>query len=102
MSKIFYLDTSIWLDFFENRNELNIPKGTWAQDLIDKIIREDYSIIYSDINLIELRCVGYSEDELNTLFKPLKPIVLFIESTNKQIGKAKDLALKRNVPKGDA
>jgi hypothetical protein len=35
----FYLDTSIWLDFFENRNEPNFSKGTLAKELIKKIIK---------------------------------------------------------------
>ena len=32
----------------------------------------------------------------------LKSIVIFVESTEKEIGKAKDLAQKRDVPKRDA
>ncbi len=54
MEKRFYFDTSIWLDFFENRDEPNFPKGTLAKKLIDKIIKEDWKIIYSDLNLMEL------------------------------------------------
>jgi len=38
MEKRFYLDTSIWLGFFEERDEPNFPKGTWAKKLIKKII----------------------------------------------------------------
>ena len=36
------------------------------------------------------------------MFKSLRPILLFVESTEKQIGLAKDLSFKRNVPKRDA
>ena len=36
------------------------------------------------------------------MFKSLKLILIFVESTEKQIGKAKDLSLKRNIPKRDA
>jgi len=35
----YYLDTSIWIDLFEKRDEPNLPKGTWAQNLFDKIIK---------------------------------------------------------------
>ena len=36
------------------------------------------------------------------MLQPIKPILIFVESTEKQIGKAKDLALKRDIPKRDA
>ena len=102
MSEKYYFDTSIWLDFFEYRNEPNFPKGRWVQELINKIIESDAKILYSDINIVELGVAGYSSQDIDMLFKKLKPILTFIESTNKQIGKAKDLSSKRNIPKGDA
>lgn len=36
------------------------------------------------------------------MLQSLGPIIIFIESTEKEIGKAKDLAQKRDVPKRDA
>lgn len=65
MGKKFYLDTSIWLDFFENRDEPNLPKGQWANDLLNKIVKDDDLIIYSDNNLYELEFA-------DTLFMKLK------------------------------
>ena len=97
-----YLDTSIWLDFFENRNEPNLPKGDWAHKLLDKITKNNDKVIYSDNNIYELNIVGYSTYELDNMLQPLKPILIFVESTEKQISKAKDLSLKRNIPKRDA
>ncbi len=98
----FYFDTSIWLDLFENRNEPNLPKGKWASELVSKIIKNDDIIIYSDNNIFELIVLEYSKYELEKMFKPLRPILLFVESTKKQIGQAKDLSFKRNIPKRDA
>jgi len=100
--KIFYLDTSIWLDFFENRDEPNLPKGTWARKLIKKIIREDGRIAYSDLTLIELGNTGYSVYDIENMFLPLKGNLIFVEFTKKQVGKSRDLSLKRGIPKGDA
>ena len=102
LSKRFYLDTAIWLDLFENRDEPNLPKGKWSSELISKIVKNDDIIIYSDNNIFELIVVGYSQYELEKMFKSLRPILLFVESTEKQIGLAKDLSFKRNVPKRDA
>jgi predicted nucleic acid-binding protein len=100
--KKYYFDTSIWLDFFENRDEPNLPKGEWANKLINKIVKNDDRIIYSDNNVYELNIVGYSSEDIKNMLKPIKPILIFVESTEKQIGKAKDLALKRDIPKRDA
>lgn len=36
------------------------------------------------------------------MLKPFKSVILFVEATEKQIGKAKDLASKRKIPKRDA
>ena len=102
MAEKYYFDTSIWLDFFENRDEPNLPKGRWAHELLNKITKTDAKVIYSDHNVFELGLVGYSPDEIKDMFKPLKPLLIFVESTEKDMGKAKDLALKRNIPKGDA
>ena len=102
MKKLFYFDTSIWLDFFENRDEPNFQKGELVNKLLNKIINENDKILYSDINLIELKALGYSAYELKDMFKELKAILFFVESTNYQIGKAKDISAKRSIPKGDA
>ncbi len=102
MTQKYYLDTSIWLDFFENRNEPNLPKGDWSHKLLDKITKSNDRVIYSDNNIYELNIIGYSTYELDQILQPLKPILIFVESTEKQISKAKDLSLKRNIPKRDA
>jgi|TARA_Y100000294_G_C8555945_1_gene337196 predicted nucleic acid-binding protein len=102
MAEKYYLDTSIWIDLFEDRNEPNMPKGRWVQELVTKIIETNSKILYSDINIIELGVVGYSPQDVDNLLKKFKPILIFVESTEKELGKAKDLSLKRNVPKGDA
>lgn len=97
-----YLDTSIWLDFFENRNEPNLPKGDWAQKLLNKITENNDKIIYSDIVVLELGVAGYQPHEIEKLFEKIKPILIFVESTEKQARKARDLSSKRDIPKGDA
>lgn len=98
----YYFDTSIWLDFFENRNEPNLPKGEWAARLMGQIVKNDGKIVYSDAILTELGTADYSSFEIEELFKPFRPLLMFIPATMKQPGKAKDLAAKRNIPKMDA
>lgn len=99
---LYYFDTSIWLDIFEDRNEQQFQKSDFAQQLLNKIITANERIIVSDVVLFELKSARYSEEEINALLQPLKPVLDFIEASEKQLGKAKDLAAKRSVPKGDA
>ena len=91
MTEKYYLDTSIWLDLLENRNEPNLPKGDWAHKLLDKVTKNNDKVIYSDNNIYELNLIGYSKYEFDNILQPLKPILIFVESTEKQISKAKDL-----------
>jgi predicted nucleic acid-binding protein len=100
--KIYYFDTSIWLDFFEKRDEPNFPKSEWAVKLINKIVEEGCKILFSDMNMVELVGVGYNEFEIGEILENLKDIIIKVESTGKEIGKSKDLASKRDVPRGDA
>ncbi len=102
MLQRFYLDTSIWLDFLEKRDEPNFPKGTWAKDFIGKIINDNDKIIFSDANMLELINNSYSRFEIEEFLDNLKEIIICVEATEKEIGKAKDLAQKREVPKRDA
>lgn len=102
MTEKYYLDTSIWLDFFENRNEPNLPKGDWAHKLLNKITNNNYKAVYSDIVILELGAAGYQSHEIQNLFQKITPILIFAECTEKQAGKAKDLSSKRDIPKGDA
>ena len=98
----YYLDTSIWLDLFEDRNEQNLPKGKYAERLMNKIVSENCLIVLSDIVKGELIEYGYTERDLIELFKPFEKILIDEEVNDKQLGKAKDLAKKRAIPRLDA
>lgn len=102
MNERFYLDTSIWLDFFENRDEPNMPKSDWARELIANIISGKDIIVFSDINLIELCGAGYLEFDIEDSLQKLRLSIIKVEATEKQLGVAGDLAFKRDVPRGDA
>lgn len=102
MAEKFYFDTSIWLDFLEKRDEPNFPKATWAKELIRKIINNRYKILFSDVNMLELVNNNYLEFEIEEFISSLRPIIIYVEATEYEIGKAKDLAQKRDVPKKDA
>ena len=102
MDEKFYFDTSIWLDFLEKRNEPNLPKGEWAKKLVERIINSNNKILFSDVNMLELGGVGYSEFEIEELIEGFQGLLIYIESSESEIGKARDLSQKRDVPKQDA
>ena len=102
MARRFYLDTSIWLDFLEKRDEPGLPKGTWAKELIEKIIKDNDKLVLSEVIKNELIGLGYSRYELESVFFPFQKILISVYSDKKQFGKAKDLSNKRNIPLFDA
>lgn len=98
----YYFDTSIWLDFFENRDEPNFPKGSRIKMLIKRITKNDGKLIISEAVINEMLAIGYSIYEIKELFLPLRKRLIRIYSTKKQFGKAKDLSQKRSIPVFDA
>src|SRR3989344_7096801 len=100
--KRYYFDTSIWLDFIENRNEPNMPKGEWAKMLVEKIIHENSKIIFSDMNYQELERIGYSRYEIDEFMLYISEFIIIVESEPAQFSRAKDLSKKRNIPLLDA
>ena len=102
MNEKFYLDTSIWLDFLEERNEPNLPKSDLARNLIAKIISENDKIIVSEVIKNEMVELGFSHYEIDNVFLPWQRIIILVYSTKKQFGKAKDISKKRKIPLFDA
>ena len=99
---VYYFDTCIWLDLWELRDELNFPRGKLAEKLVRKIVRENGRIVYSDLTLVELQDAGYTLQEITERFRDLRRILEFVQSTEKQIGRAAELSQRREVPRGDA
>ena len=99
MAEDFYFDTSIWIDFHEKRGE----NGELALKLILKIINDDLKIAYSDLHIKEFKYLGYTQDEVNSILKIVKPDnIKRVHIYREQKEEAKKLAMERNVPKNDA
>ena len=98
MEEEFYLDTSIWLDFYEKRGN----NGESALKLILKIIDENLKLNYSDLHIKEFKKLSYAQSEINSIFSIAKPKNLkHIHIYREQKEDAKYVARKRNVPEGD-
>ena len=79
----YYFDTSIWLDLFENREEYNLPKGKLVQELVNKIIKDNEVIIFTELVINEIKKIGYSDFEIESLFKQFDKILINIEPSKK-------------------
>lgn len=98
----FYFDTSIWLDFLEDRDKPNFPKSEWAKTLVEGIILNGDTLLISDLNLVELEHLGYSIYIFNEMIQKFRDRFVKIEAGEDELGRARDLANKRNIPCNDA
>lgn len=82
------------------------PNGIYGEQalrLILKIINEDSKIIFSNINEKELKSIGLSEAEINSLLSMIKPThIQKVSITRVQFGEAREFSKRRSVPFGDA
>jgi len=102
MEKRYYFDTSIWLDFLENRNEPNWNKGEQIGILLEKCALEKIRVVYSNIIVQELHENGHPIYLLREPFFALRFILFFVRASAKQVRRAKDLSAKRQLPWADA
>ena len=99
MTKQFYLDTSIWLDFYEKREQ----NGVYALQFIITCLQKKYVILYSDLIIKELKQLNYKKQQIEEIFSLVKPSHLKrVHIYNQQILEAKKLASQRKIPRNDA
>ena len=102
MEEEYIIDTSIWVDLYEDRKDYNNePLGNYAFKLLVKIKAKESAIVLTDFLIRELETI-YSVAEINGMFKPFDKIIKKIIATEKQWEEAKKIAKERDVPAGDA
>ena len=74
MKKRYYLDTSIWMDIYEDRIGYNgEPLGDYAIKLFAMIKAKSHTLVLSDLLVRELES-NYSIEEINGMVLPFKKI----------------------------
>ena len=102
MQDEYIIDTSIWVDIYEDRKGYNNePLGDYAFKLLVKIKAKESSIVLTDFLIRELETL-YSAAEINGMFKLFEKIIKKIIATEKQREEAKKIAKERGLPAGDA
>ena len=94
----YYLDTSIWLDYYEKRGF----NGEIALTLMAKLAKEGKVIIYSDVNIIELKNLDYTQEEIGRIFSTYKNRLTLVRINRNQLEEARRLTKYIKVPKRDA
>jgi predicted nucleic acid-binding protein len=97
----YYLDTSIWMDLYEDRKGYNQePLGDFAWKLLGLIKAKKEKLVISDLLIIELG-MNYSMEKISGMVKLFEDMIEKIITTAKQRDEAKIIAKERNIPAGD-
>ena len=102
MTEKYLIDTSIWVDLYEDRKGYNgEPLGDFALKLLSLIKAKEYKIVITDFLIRELE-MNYSMGEIRGMMKLFEKILEKVAATTEQREEAKRIAEERNLPKGDA
>lgn len=102
MTERYYLDSCIWIDYFENRSDRFRPLGDWAFSLIQKIVQDSAQVIISDMTRVELE-KQFSSKIVDTILEIIpRELLVIIEASEKQSKEAMTLSKKLQIPFGDA
>jgi len=97
----YYIDTSIWMDLYEDREGYNgEPLGDYAWKLLALIKSMGDKLVITDLLVKELE-LNYSLERINGMLKLFEDVLEKIISTKGQGDKAKKIAEKRKLPVGD-
>jgi|SRR3989338_3159071 len=99
--KRFYLDTSIWIDYFEDRKDGTRPLGEFAFNFLRWCRNNNHQILYSDLVINEL-LGNFSEKEIKDFFLPFKELSHKVKISKEQLSEAEKLELnKKSAHKSD-
>ncbi|MCX6695507.1 MAG: PIN domain-containing protein [Candidatus Altiarchaeota archaeon] len=100
----YYVDTNIWIDFWEDRSDGLRPLGEFAFQFFNSVMEHKDTVCYSNLVVNELK-KKFSEELIEKqLFRPLRKAGVLEEVgvSREQMSEARKIASKKNVPVGDA
>ena len=100
MAEKYYLDTSIWMDYYEDRKDPSKDIGEFAFKLLCRLLASKSKIVVSTFLLNELE-TAYSLDKIRGLTLPFERLMEKVDVSGKQREEAKKIAQERGIPKGD-
>ena len=98
----YYVDTSIWRDFYEDRKDRLRPLGEFAFEFFKMVKTNHEKVLYSELVIKEL-LVGYSNKNIEELFEFLTEgsILEKVKIKKRHILEAVRLSKKLKIPFGD-
>jgi len=100
----FYVDTNVWRDLLESRDDGLKPLGEFAHQFLKQAILSGDKILYSDLVVEELMAVYSGKEIEKYCLESIRDVNLLekVVITNGQFGQAVEVARQRGVPRGDA
>lgn len=95
MKILFYLDTCIWRDYFEDRKDGIQPLGEFAFQFLKNCEKKEYKILVSDVVIEELKS-HYTQEKINEVFSSFEKFLMKISVSNEQIKEAQKISEKNN------
>jgi len=91
MIRRFYLDTSIWRDYFEDRTDGIKPLGEFAFQFLKNCEKKGCRVLYSVVVVHELR-KDYSYERIELVFSSFEHFLEIVPISNEQYLESKKLA----------
>mgnify|MGYP001578310187 CR=1 FL=1 len=102
MTERYYLDSSIWMDLYEDRKGYNNePLGDYAWRLLSLIRAKKARIIITDLLIKELGGY-YSPEQINGMMVLFEKLLDRIIIQNEEYEEGYKISSIRNIPLGDA
>jgi predicted nucleic acid-binding protein len=95
MVQRFYLDSSIWRDYFEDRRDNIRPLGEFAFQFLKKCTETGAEILVSDTVVLELEA-RLSKERVKEIFSSFREIIRKVAASAEQISEAREEWKKRN------
>jgi len=96
----FYVDTSIWRDYFEDRRDSIRPLGEFAFQFLNGCKKLGAKLLYSEAVIVELQ--GFSKKWVNEMFLQFRDLLVEAPVLKKQTDEAKTITKQRGLPYNDA
>ena len=100
MAEKYYLDTSVWMDYYEDRKDPSKDIGEFAFSLLSKLLASKSRIVVSTFLLRELE-TAYSLDKIRGLAMHFEKLMEKVGVSDEQREEAKKIAQERGIPQGD-
>ncbi|MEK6816313.1 MAG: PIN domain-containing protein [Nanoarchaeota archaeon] len=98
--QIFYIDTAIWIDCYEDRKSGDLDIGKIAIIFFNFLLASKSKIVISNVLMEELSNF-YSLEQIRGMMSLYEHLFIKVNLTKRQMNEAQILKLQRKVPLGD-